>query len=227
MGVTISRGRQLPIGVDLGSTAAKLLQLRQSEDRVELLAAATVEIPPPLRADRDKRLAHLAGEIRRAVKTCGFRGTTAVLSLPAEETFVHHVRIPKTSGEIDAAVRAELDGKLPYPVSQAIVRHVVAGDVLGGSEPRQEVITVSTWRRGLEGYLNMARRAHLDVVAVNIESCAVVECFARLFRRDSDAARTILFVDIGQRTTQAVLSHGSRIVFARNLNIGGVTSSTA
>jgi Tfp pilus assembly PilM family ATPase len=67
----------------------------------------------------------------------------------------------------------------------------------------------------------MARRVRLDVVGVNVECCAIVECFARLFRRTGDSARTTMYLDIGHSSTQVVLSHGQRMVFARNLAIGG------
>jgi len=69
--------------------------------------------------------------------------------------------------------------------------------------------------------LAMARRAKLHVAGINVESCAIVECFARLFRRANDQKRAILFVDLGQSSTQAVLSRGNRITFARDLPIAG------
>jgi type IV pilus assembly protein PilM len=101
------------------------------------------------------------------------------------------------------------------------VRHIVAGDVVGDGEVKQEVIAVAAARSALEAYLRMAKRAGLDVVGVNIEPCAIVECFSRLFRRSADAARTILYIDMGAVSTQVVLAHGNRIVFARNLLTAG------
>jgi Tfp pilus assembly PilM family ATPase len=48
-----------------------------------------------------------------------------------------------------------------------------------------------------------------------------VECFARLFRRPTDAHRTVLYVDMGTTSTQVVLAHAQKIVFAKNLTFGG------
>jgi type IV pilus assembly protein PilM len=75
-------------------------------------------------------------------------------------------------------------------------------------------------RETLEAYLEMAGKAGLDVVGINIESCAVVQCFARLFRRAGDEARAILFLDLGAQSTQVLLTHGEKLVFARNLDRG-------
>ena len=222
MAMKIARSKTLPIGVDLGTTAAKLAQLRMTGEDVELVAAGMVKVPLTVRKDVCKQLDCLGAELQSLVKSSGFKGSTCILSLPAESTFVHHVRIPNVSpSEVAGAVAAELGGKLPYAVSEAVVRHVVAGEIYGDGETRREVLTVSAPRATLESYLAMARRAKLDVAGVNVESCAIVECFSRLFRRGADAERTILYVDMGCVSTQVALSHRSKIVFARNLAMGG------
>ncbi len=222
MSIKIIKGRNLPIGLDLGSRTIKMAQLRMVEDSCELLAAESVELPSDCRTDPRKRLAFTGDAVRKMLAAGGFGGRKCIMSLPASATFVQHVRIPKLIGENAArAVADEIEGKLPYPVDQAVIRHIVAGDVLGDGEPKQEVVVVAVSKPLLESYLDMATRARLDVIGVNIEACAVVECFARVMRRASDNAKTTLFVDIGATSTQFVLAVGNRIVFARNLSAGG------
>lgn len=222
MPLNIGKRKGLPIGADLGSSSIKLAQLRLSEGAYELLGADAREIPRECRTDRDQRLAFLADTIRALLKDKTFLGRRCILSVPAETTVVQHIKMPHMKSDLlPDALRAELEGKLPYPSREAITRHVVAGDVPGNPESKQEVITFSVSREVIEAYLAMSRRAKLDVIGVNVESCALVECFGRLFRRASDAERTILFIDVGACSTQVVFSHGHHIVFARNLEIGG------
>ena len=45
MAVKIVTGKNLPIGVDLGTSSVKLAQLRESDSGHELLAAGMAEIP--------------------------------------------------------------------------------------------------------------------------------------------------------------------------------------
>ncbi|MEI7835557.1 MAG: pilus assembly protein PilM [Planctomycetota bacterium] len=220
MAMKLVRGRTLPIGVDLGSRSVKMAQLRCVEETYELLAAAAIEVPDVPGAANGARPG-MADHLREALRAAPFKGTQCILSLPAEATFVYPVRLAKLPvAQIDPAIRAELASKLPFPAAQAIIRHVVAGDIYGDGDPRQEVIAVAASRATLESYLAAARKARLDVVGVNIEPCAIVECFSRLFRRASDQGRAILFLDIGYTTTQVVLAHGGRIVFAKNLIFG-------
>lgn len=220
MAMKLVRGRTLPIGVDLGSRSVKMAQLRCMEETYELLAAAAVEVPDVPGAATGPRPG-MADHVREALRSAPFKGAQCILSLPAEATFVHPVRLPKLpAAQIDAAIRAELAAKLPFPAAQAVIRHVIAGDVYGEGDPRQEVIAVAASRATVESYLAAARKARLDVIGVNIEPCAIVECFSRLFRRASDQGRAILFLDVGYVTTQVVLAHGARIVFAKNLIFG-------
>jgi type IV pilus assembly protein PilM len=222
MALKIVRGKALPIGVDLGSSILKMAQLRQMNDTIELLAAGSAEIPWDCRKDLPRRLEFLTKSVRSTLRSNQFKGRRCIISLPAEVTYVQHLRVPKgTSEETQQVVECELQGKLPYAVKDAVVRHIVAGEVFGEGEIKQEVIAVAAARATLEVYLQMAARAGLDVIGVNIEPCAIVECFSRLFRRSTDTARTILFVDMGAVSTQVVLSHGDRIVFARNLFTAG------
>jgi type IV pilus assembly protein PilM len=228
MPLKIIKGRNLPIGLDVGSSAIKMAQLRQVDQAYDLLAAGMRAIEPEIRGDFRKRLAFVGESVREMLKSNDFKGRECIISLPADETVVQHVRVPKMGPDETAkAVRQELNGKLPWPLAQAVVRHVVAGELPAEGEVKQEVIAVASSKATVEAYLSMARKAKLDVVGINVESCALVECFGRLFRRNADAARTILYLDIGLHSTQVVLSHGNHIVFARNLGVGGALLDAA
>jgi len=221
MALKIVVGKTLPIGVDLASSAVKLAQLRASEGGVELVAAGETAVPRACR-DQASRLEYFCHGVRKALRSCPFKGRQAILSLPAHETFVQHVKIPKLPPqERPQALESELEGKLPYPVEDAVIRSTVVGDVYGEDDARQEAIVVAVSRRTLNSYLSMAHHAKLDVVGVNIKPFAIVECFARLFLREQDASRAVLYLDMGAASTQVVLAHGRDPVFARNLAIGG------
>lgn len=221
MALKFVRGKTFPIGVDLGSSTVKMAQLRLEDDQLELLAAASAEVPLRIRETPAKRNGFLAQALRKMLRAAPFKGRRCVLSLPAEATSVQHAKLPAMGAEeMDAALRHELQGKLPYPVEDAVIRYVVAGNVYSESADRQEVIAICASRETLSDYLGVARRAKLDVAGVNVASCAIIECFSRLFRRTSDSARAILYIDMGATTTQVVFAHGRSMVFSRDLDIG-------
>ena len=136
MALRIVKGKVLPIGVDLGSSALKLAQLREVEGAYELTAAAAVDVPDDCQEDLQARMQFYGSQIRRLVREGQFRGRTCILSAPTEATFVQHVKIPKMPpAQVPHALLQELRGKLPFPLSEAEVRHIVAGDVAGERVP--------------------------------------------------------------------------------------------
>jgi Tfp pilus assembly PilM family ATPase len=69
--------------------------------------------------------------------------------------------------------------------------------------------------------LASAAKAKLDVIGMNVEPMALVDCFNHIYRRKSDQAAVNCFVDIGFKSTRAVIAEGEKILFARNIPIGG------
>ena len=224
MGLQTTKLTPLPIGVDLGTSAVKMVQLRAGNAQFELLAAGSADVPTAAQDDPAARLDSQGRQIREILKSGPFKGRHAILAMPASATFLQPLKVPAgTPTGADDAVTAELEGKLPYPVRDAVVRQIVAGSAYGAGENMEERIVVAVSRGDLERHLAMVRRAGLDVVGVNIEACAVAECFSRLFRRSHDENRVTLFVDIGAGSMQVAVMQGPRLAFARNLPVGGRT----
>ena len=215
-------GKHLPIGVDLGSSSLKMAQIEYSDKKLELLAAKSIEIPPEYYDDPNRRLGLQSENIHHILKSGGFKGRKAILSLPAALTSIRQVKIPMAmSNNTDEAVKAELNGKLAYPVEDAVIRHYLVGKVYDNGEEMQARFVVAASRSEVDACLSMAHRARLEVVSIDIEACAIVECFARLFSQSADKSHTTLFIDIGWTGTQVALAHGQKLVFARNLSVGG------
>lgn len=217
-----STNEMLPTGVDIGSSAVKLVQLRSGKNGVELSAYGTVDIPQSCSDDRCERMGFLAKHIQHIIRRGGFRGRKCVLGIPAEDTFVRHIKVPRTADpkNTELAVRRGVQNELPYPVRDAVIRHIVTGEVYCDGEAKQEIIVAAIPIDTMDAYLDMARRAGLRVVGVSIESLAIVECFSHLFSWGSDQEHTALYIDLGPTSTKVVIAKGQNIVFARNLGCG-------
>ena len=222
MEMKISAPKALPMGVDLGYSRLKMAQVQRASD-IELLAADSVEVPADCRDDALRRRDFQCQAIRSLLRTGGFHGRKAILSLPSEATFLRSLKVPShLAGSLDDVIRGELQSRLPFAISEAIIRHVLVDTCYGDREGMEELIVVAAPRSMLDEHLAMAHRAGLEIVGINIDACAVVECFARLLWRTDDHSRIKLFLDIGSKTTQVVMARGQRMAFARNLTVGGL-----
>lgn len=212
-----------PIGIDIGGEYIRMAQVERVGNETRLVAAASAETPPEIRtAPLPERMAYVTSTLKTLWSQGNFRGRRAVLALPAAQMHIQHLRMAKMEDEeLKKALPWEAAGKLPIDPSQALLRHLVAGEVYQDSDPKYEVILMAAAREFVSQLLAAAGRAKLDVAGMNVEPKATIDCFAHVYRRKSDAEATQCVLDIGATGSRAFVSRDGQIFFARNLPLGG------
>ena len=219
--------RANPIGVDFGSDCLRLAQVQRvpttgTAAEYRLIAAASADVPSHVRHDPAARLAFFVETTRDLLAQGNFRSRQAVLALPAASMHIQHLRMAKMDdSETKKALPWEARGKLPIDPSQALMRHLIAGEVYLDSDPKNEVIVMAAAREFVHQLLASASKARLDIVGMNVEPKALVDCFGHLYRRKTDSEVTNCFLDIGSCASRAVIARGGHILFARTIPIGG------
>lgn len=217
-----------PIGVDFGSDCLRLAQVEWIGTEHHLIAAASADVPAHVRNDPPARFAFFADAIRDLLDQGNFRGRRVILSLPASMMHIQHMRLPKMDEEsLKKGLAWEARGKLPFDPTQAVLRHLIAGEVYHDQEPKYEVILMAARRDLVDQYLAAANKARLTIVAMNVEPKATIDCFSHVYRRTSDVEATTCYVDIGCTASRATIARGGKIQFARVIPIGGEHFSRA
>ncbi|MFN7614154.1 MAG: hypothetical protein ACK5P8_03055, partial [Phycisphaerae bacterium] len=75
-------GKELPIAIEFGTGALKVLQVDGAEPPA-LIAAAKLDIPPEIIHDAKKRWEFQLSALGKLVKKGGFKGKRAVCAIPA------------------------------------------------------------------------------------------------------------------------------------------------
>ena len=214
-----------PIGVDFGTDSLRIAQVEPVNGATgdfKLVAAARADVPVHVRNDPAQKLAFFLEAVRELWAQGNFRGRKVVLSLPASILTIQHLRVPKMDDEaLKKALLWEARGKLPYDPSHAVMRHMVAGEIHQDGEQKHEVILMAAPRGWVNEFLASAAKAKLDVVGMNVEPKAVVECFGHIYRRKNDGETVNCFVDIGCGATRVFIAKGQQMVFSRAVPVGG------
>jgi len=211
-----------PIGVDFGSDCLRMAQVQVIDGEPRVVAAASADVPAHVRNDPAARASFFAETGRDLLVQGKFRGRQAVLALPASQMYIQHLRIPKMDDEaMKKALPWEARGKIPIDPTHALLRHTIAGEIYQDSEPKNEVILMAAARETVNSMLTSAAKAKLDVLGMNVEPMAIVDCFNHIYRRKVDQSAVNLFVDIGFKSSRAIVAEGTRILFARTIPIGG------
>ena len=213
-------GRTPPaIGIDLGTHSLKIAQVAFHDATLELAAVAALPVAPDAQVNLQQRLRFFQDTIGGLLSQGDFRGRRAVLSLPSSCMYVHRVRLPQLDEQATSrALLWETRGQIPVDVTQAVIRHVVAGAVHKDNEILNEIIVMAARRDFVEQLLAAAGKARLEVVGVVAEPLAMIGGLEVASDNDQ-TARTRIFIDVGAAGTRVYIARGSRLLFARALPI--------
>jgi len=231
----------LPIGIHLNADAVYMVQFEQAEGTVSVVSKAAKRFAsaPNASAGADTALTPVAPAsavvddarydearqfIREKITSNGFRGSEVVLSLPAENLVIQHVRLsPTQPEELAATLMSQLQGKLPFDPEEAEVRHLVAGAVSENGETKQDVIVLAALRDAIEDQVAAVARLGLRVVGVGVEPCAI--CYPYMFA-SAHAAPTpegppsLMLVFLGTQATYVAILRGQEMTFVKGVELG-------
>lgn len=214
-------GKICPIGIDLGSHSLKMLQLAKVGAGWSLVAAAEAPVPGSIAENVSALQEWRITTIKRLLAAKPFKTRKVVTCLPSREILVQHLRVA-TMGEeeLKKALPWEAQEKLPFDTQQAMLRHIVAGEVYDGDESKLEVILMAASRAALQRHLNLIERTKLEIKSIGVEPCALVNSFAHLLGQAEKIEGATILIDLGHTSSKVVIAHGPKVVFARTLDLG-------
>jgi len=237
----------LPMGIHITPEAAHVVQFEQVGEELELVSQASCAFTSP--EDTVKRLVSsetmdgLDSEppdytpalrfLRQELGWNHFRGKDAVVSLPTEKVEVQHIRMaPMQPEDLGASLPYELEGKLPFPPAQAVVRHIVAGSVAENSETKQDVLVLAVPRDVVKACVDTVARLKLNIVGAGVEPCSM--CYGYAYASEhagpsQSGPPCLMMVYLGWQRSHVAILRGQETMFVKPVAKGldHVTQSVA
>ena len=122
------------------------------------------------------------------------------------------------------AIRFRAQELLPIPVTDAILDHVVLGDVQGeDGEVKRRVLLVFAHRELVTRFVDVCRGAGVRLVGIDLDAFALL----RAVGEGGDGSRAVVAVAVGHDRTVLAVSDGKTCDFTRVLEWGGSTIDVA
>ena len=216
-----SRARHSPIGLDMGETGVRAVQLSVRGDSYTVTGAARCERQ---RADTDEpSMAHqeLARSIRDCLPQAAFQGRRAVTALNPPDVELHALELPEavlSLGSVEAAeaVHWELQRLVTEPNKGVETRYWRLPEAQGSAP---NVIGVVASTEAVARGLAACQGAGLRCLGVDTAVTALCRLGVLLKRFNSDDVWGLL--DVGDRQTRLVLCLDDVPVLARTTGSGG------
>lgn len=217
----LTRSQLQPVGIDIGHSGVRMLQLEVVGEHLQVRAAAAESFGPDVLADPALRLPAAVDIIRQLLRQGDFRGREAVVNLPREMVRIKNLRMPVIPPqEIEEAVALEAREKLGFDTEHVQVRHMVAGEVRQNNDTLIEIIAFAVAEADIDNFLDQIARAGVVAASLDVEPCALFRCAERFVRRREDEHEVHVLVDIGWSGTLVVIGRGRDITFVKYVDLG-------
>ena len=212
------------IGIDISSTAVKLLQLARTGDRYRVEHYAVEPLPPNAVVEKNLVQVEAVGEaIRRAVARSGSRLKNAAAAVSGSSVITKLINMPASLSEEDLESQIELEAVnyIPYPVEEVNLDFEVLGPVAGNGEMVQVLLAASR-SENVEMRASALELGGLTAKVIDVEAFAIENAFSLMAGSvNPPKAGLVALVDVGATMTTLNVLRGGRSLYTRENVFGG------
>lgn len=212
------------IGLDIGSTGVRLLQLSRhgSGYRIEHFAIESLSEGAVVdSAVRDVEV--VANAISRIVRTSGTRAKACAIAVSGSAVFTKTISLPANlaAADIESQVQIEANQYVPYPLDEVSLDF----EVLGPS-PRNadlvDILLAASKSENVENRQDAIDAAGLKAKVVDVEAFAIANAFELIRKRDAvSRSEAVAFFDIGYDLSTLLVIKNNHVIYTRDHPFGG------
>lgn len=188
-------------GLDIGTTAVRLVQLSGNGPVKTLLRYAYAPLDPRIamsdsKADQQK----VAEAIRELVAQSGVTSKNVAVGIPSQRVFTTVVDIDRLSpSELAKTIKFQADSLIPTPLEESKIDWALLGDS-PKDQTKVEILLSSVPNDFVEARLDMLESIGLNIIAFEPDNLAISRA---LVAPDTTAPQMV--IDIGNKSTDLVV----------------------
>ncbi|MCW8827162.1 MAG: pilus assembly protein PilM [Gammaproteobacteria bacterium] len=213
------------LGLDISTTAVKLLELSRSGEQYRVESYAVEPLPP--NSIVEKTIADVEGvgdAIKRAVKRSGTKAKFAAAAVAGSAVITKVISMPASisDDEMEGQIELEADQYIPFPLDEVNLDFEVIGRSLDDSD-KIEVLLAASRSENVELRADAIEIGGLTAKVIDIEAYATENAFSLIREQmpDHGLDKTIAIVDIGATMTTLSVLHDLKTVYTREQTFGG------
>jgi len=213
------------IGLDISSTAAKLLELSKHGSRYRVESYSVEPLPPNSVVEKNITDVEAVGDaIRRAWTRSGSKNRLCAVSVAGSAVITKIISMPGDLSDTEMASQIELEADQFIPFSLEEVN--LDFEVMGASDndpERVDVLLAASRSENVDVRAAAAQHGRLTAKVVDVEAFALERAFGLLAKEmpGEGLGQTIALVDVGATTTTLSVLSDLKIIYTREQVFGG------
>lgn len=211
-------GSTTAVGLSIGSSSIKLVELKKSGKNWKLLHFGIVQLPEEVVVNREiLNQVAVVDSIRTLVGQIKLKNKNICTSLSGTSVIIKRMTVevdnPK---ELQDQVFWEAEQYLPFEVSEVVMDFHVLNS---GKDGKTDVVLVAVKKGVLDSYMDSVSDAGLKPKVVDVDYFALENLFEANYPVNPGEA--VALVDIGATSMKMVVAHDGVPVFTKDSALGG------
>lgn len=213
------------LGIDISTSAIKLLELRRQGKGYRVESYAAVPLTDDAVVDHQIKEIELVGEaVARALKKSRSKTKQASVALAGAQVISKTLTMPAglSDDELEEQIAIEADHYIPFPLDEVNFDFEELGP-MDGEEGQVEVLLVASRTEQVDSRVAALELGGLKAHVVDVEPY-VMENAAQLLSHqmpEGGEGATVALFDVGATTASATILHDLKAVYTREQAFGG------
>ncbi len=207
------------VGLDIGSSAVKLVELKDAKGGgYRLLKTGIEPLSPEAIVDGAIMDASLVVDtVNRVISSVNVRNNDFATSLSGHSVIIKKISLPAMSSEeLAESIRWEAEQYVPFDINDVNLDYVVLES--GGGET-MDVLLVAVKKDKIGDYTSVITQAGKTPALVDVDAFAVQNAYEVNY--PVEPGRVVALVNIGASVTNVNILSGGNTIFWRDISFGG------
>ena len=209
------------IGLDIGASSIKVVQLEQSKKGVDLKGFTMLPLAPEVIVDGAIMDAEVVVDsIRKAIKDSKAKGKLASISVAGHAVIVKKIIVANMSrNELEGAIQTEAQQYIPFDIEDVNVDFQILESDESLDSGEMAILLVAVKKEKVDERLGLVKEAKYDPIVVDVDAFALENAYELNYDVEPDIV--VALVDIGASTMNINILQDGVSSFVRDISIGG------
>ncbi len=212
-------GKRSSIGLDIGSSYLKIVQLNDTKGGYELELFDILPLPPELIVDGSIiDSLRLVDSLKELLRRSKLKTKDAVISIAGHSSvIIKRVTLPEMSEEeLSESIKFEAEQYIPFDIDEVNLDFQILGPK---EEPgNMDVILVAVKKDIINEYISVVKEAGFNPLIIDVNSFALENIYEINYEIEPD--KNVAIVNIGASTINMNVLKGGISVFTRDSAVG-------
>jgi type IV pilus assembly protein PilM len=208
------------IGIDIGSSSVKLVQLKDNKVSFQLLNAAIIPLPPEAIVDNTLMdSSSVATVVKNLVSSLGIKVKDVACSISGNSVIIRKIILPAMpQEELEDQITWEAEQYIPFDINDVNMDFQILSP--DSSDPsKMNVLLVASKKDIINDYVSVFNEAGLHLSVVDVDSFAVQNAFEANYTCGPEEIMAL--INIGASVMNINVIKDGKTLFTRDVQMGG------